>query len=121
MMELEPEIAAARAFYTGTHDNETTRGWLNVISAKDRSYALRYLHLEDVKEENLTIEFIRAAYRSVANLAVIPMQDLLNLGSEARINEPSTLGKNWQWRMKKNAFTKKIQKNMKDMAKLYAR
>lgn len=107
--------------YTGTHDNETTRGWLNVISDKDRSYALRYLHLEDVKEEELAWEFIRAAYRSVADLAVIPMQDFLNLGSEARINEPSTLGKNWQWRMKKNAFTKKLQKRMKELAKLYAR
>ncbi len=107
--------------YTGTHDNETTRGWLDSISPKDKAYALKYLHLEETKEEDLTWEFIRAAYMSVADLAVIPMQDFLNLGSEARINQPSTLGKNWQWRMKKSAFSKKLQKRMKDMAKLYAR
>ena len=107
--------------YTGTHDNETTRGWFNSINKKDREYAVKYLHLEGVPEDKIAWEFIRAAYMSVADLCVIPMQDFLNLGSEARINEPSTLGKNWQWRMKKNAFSKKLQKNIADLAKLYAR
>ena len=66
-------------------------------------------------------EFIRAALSSVADLAVIPMQDYLGLGSEARINTPSTLGGNWEWRMKKDAFTRELAQEIRDMTKLYGR
>ena len=107
--------------YTGTHDNDTTNGWFKSLDKKTRDYAIRYLHLEDVREQDISWEFIRAAYMSTAFLAVIPMQDVLSLGSESRINLPSTLGINWMWRMKKNAFTKKLQKKLRNMAKLYAR
>ena len=58
---------------------------------------------------------------SVADTAIIPMQDYLGLGSEARINTPSTLGNNWRWRMKKDDFTKELAEEIKDMTKLYGR
>jgi 4-alpha-glucanotransferase len=64
---------------------------------------------------------IRAALGSVADLAVIPMQDYLGLGSEARINIPSTQGNNWKWRMKKDAFTEALAGRIREMCKLYGR
>ena len=74
---------------------------------------------EDVKE--IVWELLRNAYMSVGNLAIIPMQDFLCLGSEARINTPSTLGGNWEWRMGKKDFTSKLAKRMKKLAETYGR
>ena len=107
--------------YTGTHDNDTVLGWYQKLPAKDKNFCKRYLNLGKVDNKELKWEFIRAAFASVADLAVIPMQDYLGLGSEARINTPSTLGDNWKWRMKKDAFTDKLAKEMKEMTKLYGR
>ena len=107
--------------YTGTHDNDTTLGWYRKLDKKTKAYADKYMKLKDVPEKEIPWEFIRLAYMSTANLAIIPMQDVLSLGSEARINMPSTLGINWIWRMKKNAFTKKLQKRLRDMAEIYVR
>ena len=61
------------------------------------------------------------AFASVADTAIIPMQDILGLGSEARINTPSTLGDNWKWRMKKEAFTEELAGELCEMTKLYGR
>ena len=108
--------------YTGTHDNDTTLGWYKTFARNDRKFADRYLNIQkDIKEKDIPWIFIRAAYSSVSRLAVIPMQDILSLGNEARMNRPSTLGNNWQWRMKKGAFTKTLKKKTFDMAKLYSR
>lgn len=107
--------------YTGTHDNDTTLGWYRLLEKSDKAFCDRYLHLENRKEKDLKWEFIRAAFASVADLAVIPMQDYLGLGSEARINTPSTLGGNWQWRMKRDSFTKELAKEMRYMTELYGR
>ena len=107
--------------YTGTHDNDTTAGWFASFGKEDKQHAINYLRLDGVDEKDIVWEFIRAAYMSVSNLAIIPMQDFLNLGSEARINTPSTLGGNWEWRMKKRAFSKKLQKKIAELARLYAR
>ena len=87
--------------YTGTHDNDTTMGWLSSLDEKTLERVRRYLNAG--KEESfrqLTARLRDAALLSVAGLCVIPMQDWLMLGSEARINTPSTLGGNWKWRMK---------------------
>lgn len=84
--------------YTGTHDNDTTAGWFTSAGGKDVQFAKKYLNIR--RNQDGAWAFIRAAFASVANLAVVPMQDFLNLGSEARINTPSTLGGNWMWRMK---------------------
>ncbi len=72
-------------------------------------------------EKELSWEVIRLALASTADLAVIPMQDYLGLGTEARINMPSTLGGNWTWRMKKGAFTPEIRKRCRQMNRLYGR
>lgn len=106
--------------YTGTHDNDTTRGWLSTAAEEDLRLALDYLGLKSDKKGNWA--FIRGALSSVADLAVIPMQDYLNLGSDARINTPSTVGgNNWRWRMSKDAATKKLSKKMARLADIYGR
>lgn len=86
--------------YTGTHDNETIVGWFRNLNRKGRAFAKKYLGHRVVPEE----DFVRLALMSVANLAIIPVQDYLGLGDEARINEPSTLGDNWKWRLVPGQF-----------------
>ncbi len=108
--------------YTGTHDNETTVGWFKGMKKSDRKMAMNYLNRKEfASDKDIAMSFIKLAMASVSKLCVIPMQDYLGLGNEARINTPSTLGGNWEWRMKKGAFTKKLAKDMRDVAKLYAR
>ncbi|MBD5475729.1 MAG: 4-alpha-glucanotransferase [Lachnospiraceae bacterium] len=105
--------------YTGTHDNDTTLGWLDVLNRKDKSFAKRYLGIRSNK--NIQWEFIKAAIASVSDTAVIPMQDYLGLGSEARINTPSTLGDNWKWRMVKGQLSQELAEKIFNMCKLYGR
>ena len=88
--------------YTGTHDNDTVMGWKEHVSAEDLDFTRRYLNIHP--GDALNWSMIRAAFASVADTVIIPMQDYLGLGSEARINTPSTLGRNWQWRMKPDAI-----------------
>ena len=105
--------------YTGTHDNDTTVGFLQNMPEKDKKFAKKYLgHKNDKK---LCFEIIRAALSSCADTAIIPMQDYLGLGSEARINIPSTLGINWKWRMGNGDFTKELAGRIRSMTKLYGR
>ena len=92
--------------YTGTHDNETTMGWFKDAPTAVFNHAGKYLKLSF--EEGLNWGFIRGAFSSVANLCVIPMQDYLELGNEARMNTSSTLGNNWVWRMKADAATPRL-------------
>lgn len=105
--------------YTGTHDNDTTLGWYHSIPARDRKFVDRYLDIRSKKD--VQWEFIRAAFGSVADTAIIPMQDYLGLGSEARTNIPSTLGINWKWRMKDGDCTEELAERIRSMAKLYGR
>ncbi len=105
--------------YTGTHDNDTTVGWYGTLNRRDRAFAKRYLNIRSTKE--IHWEFIRAALSSVADTAVIPMQDYLGLGAEARINIPSTLGDNWKWRLKKGQLDEGLAKRIREMTKLYGR
>lgn len=105
--------------YTGTHDNDTTVGWYQSISRKDKSFAKRYLNFKSNK--HVEWEFIRAALSSVAATAIIPMQDYLGLGKEARINIPSTLGENWKWRMQKGQISDELAQKIYDISRLYAR
>lgn len=105
--------------YTGTHDNDTTLGWLSEMSRKDRSFAKRYLHIRSNKD--IEWEFIRAALASVSDTAIIPMQDYLGLGKEARINTPSTLGDNWKWRMVQGQLQEELAEKIRRMCKLYGR
>lgn len=107
--------------YTGTHDNDTVLGWYGTLSRQDRKFCNEYLNLSRGRKDQLQWAFIRATLSSVADLAVIPMQDYLGLGSEARINTPSTLGDNWKWRMKPGAFTEELAEKMRSYVKLYGR
>lgn len=105
--------------YTGTHDNETTPGWIQNCSPRMREFLQEYLNCRE--EEELTWELIRLAVSSVADTAIIPMQDYLGLGNEARINTPSTLGGNWSWRMAKGAASDGLAEKIYKMTKLYGR
>lgn len=106
--------------YTGTHDNDTVRGWIEKTAEKEHvDNAIEYLKL--TKEEGYAWGFIRGAWSSVADIAIAQMQDFLDLGNSARMNLPSTLGINWRWRMKDGACDKTLAKKMKKITKLYGR
>lgn len=105
--------------YTGTHDNETTAGWITTRTEQDREFLERYLNRK--RDEDLCWELIRTAVASVADIAIIPMQDYLALGNEARINTPSTLGDNWKWRMSKGAATDELAEKIYGLTKMYGR
>lgn len=107
--------------YTGTHDNDTVEGWYKTFARKDKQFCKRYLNLPRRSADGVHWEFIRAAMASVADTAIIPIQDYLGLGSEARINTPSTLGDNWKWRMKNGDFTEELAVKICEMTKLYGR
>lgn len=83
--------------YTGTHDNDTILGWTETADETEVKHARRYMHVDDAEGFNWAM--MRTAMMSVADICILMMQDILGLGSEARINTPSTLGGNWQWRI----------------------
>jgi 4-alpha-glucanotransferase len=115
--------------YTGTHDCDTTVGWWTSEGRgedtrtpedirKERDNTRRYLNT-DGREIHWT--FIRALMASVADTALIPLQDVLGLGSEARMNQPATLGGNWRWRYKREQLTPDIAARLRELAGLYER
>ncbi len=116
---LPHNYTANSIVYTGTHDNDTTVGWYDTLNRKDKTFAKKYLNIRSNKDVHWA--FIRAALASVSDTCIIPMQDYLGLGTEARINMPSTLGTNWKWRMLPGQFTEELAEQMKDMARLYGR
>lgn len=105
--------------YTGTHDNDTMLGWLQTARRADVRFARRYLDIHHRDDEQWA--FIRAAIASVADLAVIPMQDYLGLGGEARINTPSTLGGNWVWRMAPGSASDALAARIAGLCSLFGR
>jgi 4-alpha-glucanotransferase len=106
--------------YTGTHDNDTIIGWFKSLKQEERNYALDYLVVNKT-ETDIHWEFIRLAMASAAAIAIIPIQDYLGLGTEARINIPSTLGGNWTWRMLPNELTPDIVTKIGDLTRIYGR
>ncbi len=107
--------------YTGSHDNDTTKGFFNKEKNKDNDifeHAQKYLNYYG---DDLTFELIRLAYSSVADLAVIPMQDVLNLGGGARMNFPGKLGGNWTWRFSWDQVPYDIAEKYRQLAELYER
>lgn len=107
--------------YTGTHDNETTKGWYDTMDEGSRAFARDYMQKETLDPERLPWDFIALAMASVARLCIIPMQDYLQLDNRGRINTPSTLGQNWQWRMNDNAFDEALSARIRRMSALYGR
>ena len=116
---LPHNYTANSIVYTGTHDNDTTVGWFEKLNRKDKAFAKKYLNIRSNKDAQWA--FIRAALASVSDTCIIPIQDYLGLGTEARINMPSTLGTNWKWRMLPGQFTGELAAKMSDMTKLYGR
>jgi 4-alpha-glucanotransferase len=104
--------------YTGTHDNDTTAGWFQNVGVEERDSCLEYLHSDG---EEINWDLIRAALASVANTAIVPLQDLMGLGSEARLNLPSSAEGNWLWRMTANALTGELSARLRELSELYGR
>ena len=114
--------------YTGTHDNDSIRGWLSTYTAEeDRQTIIDYLGLDadatkpldEIKDINW--KFVLACMTSVADYCIIPMQDLLGLSSESRVNIPSTVGNNWKWRMKEDAFNDDVVAKLKNLTRISGR
>lgn len=105
--------------YSGTHDNDTTRGWYEKSSTEsERDFARRYLGRDG---GDIAWDFIRLAFSSVADLAIVPMQDVLGLGTEARMNLPGRPAGNWGWRLQPGQLNDQIQNRLKELARLYLR
>lgn len=105
--------------YTGTHDNSTVLGWYKAADPKAREMCRRYLAPRPFEKTNKA--FLRALYASPAALAVVPLQDILGLDDRARMNIPSTLGGNWNWRAKPGQIGEKSAAYLKELAKTYFR
>jgi 4-alpha-glucanotransferase len=117
------------AAYTGGHDNDTTVGWWTSTGIgestrsaedirKEREFAKTYLGFES---EPINWVFIRSVLASVAVIAIIPLQDILGLGSEARMNLPGSVSGNWRWRYRASSLTEEIKTRMKELTVIYDR
>jgi 4-alpha-glucanotransferase len=104
--------------YTGTHDNDTTRGWFRSLDTRTRSHVQHYLARDG---GDVAWDFIRSAWSSVACTAIAPMQDVLDLGTEARMNVPGRPDENWAWRMPQDALTAARAARLGGMTTLYGR
>ncbi len=115
--------------YTGTHDNDTAVGWFKSLSGADstctdmqlkseREFCLRYLHSDGAE---IHWDLIRAVMASVANTAIVPLQDLLGLGTEARMNRPNSKEGNWRWRFAAADLTEQLAERLKEMTETYGR
>ncbi|MCC8017780.1 MAG: 4-alpha-glucanotransferase, partial [Lachnospiraceae bacterium] len=104
--------------YTGTHDNETLAGWCGSLDAADKEMAFDYINRDSASAGDAYWDFIWLAMRSVSDTCIIPVQDYLGLGNEARINTPSTLGGNWTWRMREGAFSEELVRKMRRLTQV---
>lgn len=108
--------------YTGTHDNDTALGWWEGLAKEEKYNVHKYLQMS--REANISWVLIHAAISSVARTAIIPMQDILGLGSSARMNIPATQLGNWNWRIPSNLSFDKLEpeaQRLRDMLSLYNR
>lgn len=105
--------------YTGTHDNDTVVGWFDSASKEDVALAVEYLALNT--DETYHWGYIRGAWSSVAQTAIAPMQDFLGLGTEHRMNIPSTIGGNWEWRVKEDDLSDALASRMRQLTNIYGR
>lgn len=118
---LPHNITPNSVVYSGSHDNDTTRGYFEAEKQNGSGiyeWAQEYLGYYG---DDIRFEVIRAAYKSVANFVVIPLQDVLNLGTEARMNFPSKLGGNWTWRYTKDQINDELANTYKRLTEIYER
>lgn len=123
---LPTNVTKNSVIYTGTHDNQTLVGWYNTIGEDEKEFCHNYISKylgKTVKEveEDIVFAMIEAMWKSKAVFAIVPMQDLLKLDDSARMNTPSTLGNNWQWRLKTNPVTDELTEKLKELTIKYKR
>jgi 4-alpha-glucanotransferase len=104
--------------YTGTHDNDTTVGWWKAASLEERTFTQLYLGRDG---SDIAWDLIRVALASVADMAVVPMQDLYSLDTKARMNMPGRLGGNWGWRYTPEMLHPDVAERLRLLAQLYGR
>lgn len=104
--------------YTGTHDNDTTVGWFSSLAKQEKKVVLRYLSSAG---RDIAGDMVRAALSSVADMAVIPMQDILRLDGSARMNMPGTSTDNWSWRFSYDLLQEEYKEDLLEMTGLYGR
>ena len=115
-VHLPHRLTPDKVIYTGTHDNDTVLGWWNsAATEQERCHAIAYLV---PGPDSIPWAFIRAAQNSVASLCVIPLQDVLGLGSEARMNIPSQNDGNWRWRFQRGMLTPQIADKLAELAEV---
>ena len=107
--------------YTGTHDNETLAGWLDSILPEEAAEVREFFHAEGGSRQEIVAAIIRGAFVSTADLCIIPLQDYLGLDNRARINQPSTNGKNWKWRVLEEQLDRPLQTRIRRLTELYGR
>ena len=128
-IDLPHNYVANVVAYTGTHDNDTTVGWFESVAGegstrtakqieRERQFCLDYLNSDG---EEIHWDFVRAVLASVANTAIVPLQDVLGLGTEARMNLPNSTEGNWSWRYRAGALTDAIAARLKQLTTLYGR
>ncbi|WP_297521834.1 4-alpha-glucanotransferase [uncultured Clostridium sp.] len=104
--------------YTSTHDSDTVKGWYDLLGAREKEFFEEYV---GHGSSNPSIALIKSAMSSIANTSMMQIQDLLNIGNEARTNIPSTIGENWRWRLKEDTLSSEIAKSLKEITKTYRR
>jgi 4-alpha-glucanotransferase len=115
--------------YTGTHDNDTTVGWFNAQEGagstrsaaqitKEREYCMKYLKTDG---REISWDLVRAVFASVANIALIPLQDVLGLGTDARMNLPASTSGNWDWRFRAGDLKSNMLLRLAELSKVYGR
>ncbi|MCR4717756.1 MAG: 4-alpha-glucanotransferase [Lachnospiraceae bacterium] len=104
--------------YTGTHDNDTTAGWYNKANEASRDKVRRYMGIDG---NNVSWDFIALAFKSVAKYAIVPLQDVMRMDSDARMNTPGTMEGNWIWRYSKDQLKDDDAKNLRSITELYGR
>jgi 4-alpha-glucanotransferase len=104
--------------YTGTHDNDTALGWFDTATKQEHEFALKYLN---TTEPDIVWNMIRAIWSSVAVFAIAPMQDMLNEGTESRMNFPSRLGGNWEWRLDEKDLSDQLKEKITELNYLFQR
>lgn len=107
--------------YTGTHDNNTMRGWYRKEATKATLKRYKKYTGKKLKEKNCHTEMIRHAYASIAKTTIIPIQDWLGLDENSRMNYPSTTEGNWLWKLKDGQISSKLEKKIKKMGKTFGR
>ena len=105
--------------YVGTHDNDTIKGWFSTASEEDVEYAKEYLGVTDLVDINWKV--MKTLWASIAEVTLVQAQDLFGLGSEGRMNTPSSIGGNWEYRASKSDFTDELAAKLANNMKIYQR